>query len=526
MKRITGFYRQICFRTFAVMCFAGAVAAFFLPQIEFFRHDGDNRFTVFLYGEKIGVVSDRSDLEDILLESRRELAEEADGLYMVEQPVFTYEGSEAIWNSGISSRKELKEAMKNSLSAHAKDELAKTYTVKVNTQTVNLQAAEEVESLLGSTIGKYDAESKFMVQMELDPNRKLNVLIPQIVDKRASKEMNFELGVGVDNIMDAVQSNISIPEYMEFEDFETGLKEIGFSEKVEVVEAYVPESDVTDLDSAIELLTMEQEIQQIYKVQSGDTLSEISLTVGIPMDTIVEMNPDKLDDVNSTLQINDELIITVPEPELSVIWTNREHYDETYEAEIIYIPRDDWFTNQMVTLQEPSAGYREVIADITYDNDTEISREVVKEEVIMEAVPKIVERGTKIPPSYIKPLSGGRLSSQFGRRKAPTKGASTYHKGVDWATPIGTPIYASSGGVVAKAGWGSGYGYVVYINHPDGRQTRYAHLSKVLVSVGQHVSQGDRIALSGNTGVSSGPHVHFEILINGVQKNPLDYINK
>jgi len=305
MKRITGFYRQICFRTFAVMCFAGAVAAFFLPQIEFFRHDGDNRFTVFLYGEKIGVVSDRSDLEDILLESRRELAEEADGLYMVEQPVFTYEGSEAIWNSGISSRKELKEAMKNSLSAHAKDELAKTYTVKVNTQTVNLQAAEEVESLLGSTIGKYDAESKFMVQMELDPNRKLNVLIPQIVDKRASKEMNFELGVGVDNIMDAVQSNISIPEYMDFEDFETGLKEIGFSEKVEVVEAYVPESDVTDLDSAIELLTMEQEIQQIYKVQSGDTLSEISLTVGIPMDTIVEMNPDKLDDVNSTLQIND-----------------------------------------------------------------------------------------------------------------------------------------------------------------------------------------------------------------------------
>ena len=118
------------------------------------------------------------------------------------------------------------------------------------------------------------------------------------------------------------------------------------------------------------------------------------------------------------------------------------------------------------------------------------------------------------------------MSSPFGRRSRPTAGASTYHKGVDWATPIGTPIYASSGGVVAKAGWGKGYGYVVYINHPDGRQTRYAHLSKVLVSVGQSVSQGDRIALSGNTGVSSGPHVHFEILINGVQKDPLQYINQ
>ena len=142
----------------------------------------------------------------------------------------------------------------------------------------------------------------------------------------------------------------------------------------------------------------------------------------------------------------------------------------------------------------------------------------------MEAVPKIVERGTKIPPTYIKPISGGRLSSRFGKRSQPTAGASTNHKGVDWATPTGTSVVASCGGTVARAGWGSGYGYVVYINHEDGRQTRYAHLSKVLVKVGQKVKQGERIALSGNTGVSSGPHVHFEILIGGKQVDPLKYI--
>jgi len=138
---------------------------------------------------------------------------------------------------------------------------------------------------------------------------------------------------------------------------------------------------------------------------------------------------------------------------------------------------------------------------------------------------KIVERGTKIPPTYIKPISGGRLSSGFGRRNAPTRGASTYHKGIDWATPTGTAVMASSAGTVVKAGWGSGYGYVVYINHADGRQTRYGHLSKVLVSTGQTVSQGQKIALSGNTGVSTGPHVHFEILINGSQVNPMGYLN-
>ena len=86
-------------------------------------------------------------------------------------------------------------------------------------------------------------------------------------------------------------------------------------------------------------------------------------------------------------------------------------------------------------------------------------------------------------------------------------------------------MVASSAGTVARAGWATGYGYVIYINHTDGRQTRYGHLSKVLVKVGQTVQQGTKIALSGNTGRSTGPHIHFEILINGTQVNPLDYLD-
>ena len=112
-----------------------------------------------------------------------------------------------------------------------------------------------------------------------------------------------------------------------------------------------------------------------------------------------------------------------------------------------------------------------------------------------EAVPKIVKRGTKVPPTYIKPISGGRLSSGFGGRNTPTRGASTNHKGIDWATPVGTAVMASSGGTVTKGRLGKRLRlYVVHIQHADGRETRYGHLSKVLVSPGQKVSQGQKIA--------------------------------
>jgi len=135
-----------------------------------------------------------------------------------------------------------------------------------------------------------------------------------------------------------------------------------------------------------------------------------------------------------------------------------------------------------------------------------------------------MERGTKIPPTFIKPIYGGRISSGFGPRRSPGGIGSTYHKGVDWAVATGTSVMASSGGTITQAGWSGGYGYCVLITHPGGTQTRYAHLSKVLVSVGQHVNQGEVIGRSGSTGNSTGPHLHFEVLIGGTAVNPLGYV--
>ena len=136
----------------------------------------------------------------------------------------------------------------------------------------------------------------------------------------------------------------------------------------------------------------------------------------------------------------------------------------------------------------------------------------------MESVPRILKRGTQTPPTFVKPIAGGRFTSGFGWRWG------RMHNGVDWATPTGTSVKASSGGTIVRSGWYSTYGICIDIQHPNGTLTRYAHLSKTLVSVGQKVVQNQQIGLSGNTGNSTGPHLHFEICVNGVARNPFSYL--
>ena len=212
------------------------------------------------------------------------------------------------------------------------------------------------------------------------------------------------------------------------------------------------------------------------------------------------------------------------EAKLTVVYTTQEYYEEDYYEDTVYIENDSWYTTQSEVVQEASAGHRRVIALVTYRDDTATSTEIVKEEITEEAVAKIIEVGTVNPPTYIWPCYG-TISSYFGSRTSPTAGASSNHKGIDIAVSTGTSVMATSGGTVTVAGWQSGYGYVVYIDHGNGVVSRYGHLSKILVSVGDTVSQGEVIARSGNTGNSTGPHLHFEIRVNGTAVNPLNYLS-
>lgn len=510
--------------TVLLVMFVGILALVDYPQYVPTEIVNGTIYHMVINGQEVGTVKDIEQAQQWLWEARKEVASRSEELVFLDVTT-EFISEEVAW--GIADEQQtVKNKIFQLLQGSVIETMQRSYTVKVNEYMANLSSADEVKLLLEAAIGKYDTEDAFDIELVQDEVRELSVLNALVAGKIVEEEPETDgfITGGIGEQIEKMFAAYEPEKEPEFEDFKLGLSAIGFSEEIEIVEAYLPMNQMISLEQAIRELTMEQEQQQIYEVQSGDTLSEIALIVDIPMEDIVAMN-DSLDSVNSTLHIGQELIITVPEPELSVVRHEVNYYEEIYDAEIIYVDNDEWFTTQTVVLQQPSAGFRKVVVDETYVNDSQTDRTILKEEVVLDAVAKIVERGTKIPPSYIKPLSGGRASSGFGPRKAPTAGASTYHKGQDWATPVGTPIYASCGGTVAKAGWGSGYGYVVYIDHPDGRQTRYAHLSKVLVKAGQSVKQGEKIALSGNTGITSGPHLHFEMLINGKQVNPLNYLD-
>ncbi len=525
MKRITCYYKRLNIINLKIAILAVIVSIFFLPTFVSFEKTGNNMFKVFLNDQEVGMVANPGQAQEYAVEARRRVAGQSQELVLVEADLST-EGKEVLYGK-IDEPEQIIDNMAAVLSGDVRETLHRSYVVKINEYMVNLADKSDVTKLLQAALDKYDGTGSYQVELQPDPSRELTVLTTHVttkeqVTKEAQETISMEAGIHADltEMFEEVEPAVE----KDFEDYELGLIYMEYGDEIEVVEAYLDEEELMDVDGAIREVTQDEEKNDVYEVVSGDTLSEIAIKTNIPMDKLIEMN-ESLEDENSMIRVGDELIITVPEPKLAVMRQEEAYYEEDYEAEIIYIDNDDWYTTDRVTRQEPSAGHRRVIALSTFMNDKEVEREIIKEEVTYEAVPKIVERGTKIPPTYIKPISGGRLSSNFGRRSRPTRGASTYHKGVDWATPTGTTVVASCGGTVAKAGWGSGYGYVVYINHPDGRQTRYGHLSKVLVSAGQTVTQGQKIALSGNTGISTGPHLHFEILIGGSQVNPLKYLN-
>jgi murein DD-endopeptidase MepM/ murein hydrolase activator NlpD len=188
-------------------------------------------------------------------------------------------------------------------------------------------------------------------------------------------------------------------------------------------------------------------------------------------------------------------------------------YLEVLKAMRAALPKDGLF--------EEDSNARDIYTSMM---DGEIARAMAKRDTtgLTKMVEKALEKtpGKNESKDKVEPSSLGKVSSGYGLRQDPIAGSIKFHDGVDIATPIGTPIVAPLGGKVTFSGKTAGYGNMVEIEHDDGLVTRYAHNSMNLVAAGDHVEAGQSIALIGNTGRSTGAHLHFEVRKGGKSMDP------
>ena len=193
--------------------------------------------------------------------------------------------------------------------------------------------------------------------------------------------------------------------------------------------------------------------------------------------------------------------------------------EENKRNELLALQREK--KNTVIALEENSEKINGKIAEIE-EHNKELEAEL--DRIINNVSGSNGSGGNLVTESgFLRPISG-RITSNYGYRVNPVTGEYKLHKGIDYAGNYGDPIKASKSGVVEYSGWISGYGNTIILGHGNGVQTLYPHAQTLNVSVGEKVSQGDVIATVGSTGNSTGPHLHFEIRINGQPVDPLQYI--
>lgn len=425
----------------------------------------------------------------------------------------------------------LSEVILDELQKNSNQDKSIAYTVRIDDYTVTVESVEDVVSVLEQAQGKYDTADAFQVGLTLPSNHNVTMYEVDVQAKAEtvpeSKDKELESGQATTEEVTAEKEESTATENTKESQQEEsaevtdasqgdGVKYVGFSEKVQVMKTYVDKSQITSRDAAYDEITAENAEPTIYVVQPGDSLSGIAEKYNMSVEDVKALNPGIESDDN--IYYDDRLTVSVPSSAVEILVQKQVTYTEDYSAEVVYEDDGDMFIGESQVVQEGQMGSHTVTDLVTYEGETECDREQLSETVHVAAVAQVVRRGTKSRPTYMYPCTNWPITSRFGYRWG------RLHAGTDVGVPTGTTVRASRAGQVTVAGWLGGYGNCVMIDHGDGVVTVYGHLSEITVTVGEYVDQGERVALSGNTGRSTGPHLHFEIRIGGVPTDPEPYL--
>jgi murein DD-endopeptidase MepM/ murein hydrolase activator NlpD len=294
-----------------------------------------------------------------------------------------------------------------------------------------------------------------------------------------------------------------------------------FSENISIETVAVTSDKMVEKDKLLEYILIGTDEKVSYTVQNGDTYWDIAVNNKMTVEELMSANPDANE---NKLMPGDELSLIIPKPFINVNIQRKLLVEEKIKFGSETQKVSYMYSDEKKIKTAGVYGKDEVEYIITEQNGIEIKREELTRVNISQPKSEVVLVGTIAPPpktgqgSFINPLPGAVVSSAYGSR------SGGFHRGIDYAKKSGSDIKAADGGTVTYAGWYGQYGYMVEINHGGGWTTIYAHCSKLSVKSGDKVYQGQKIAAVGSTGLSTGPHLHFEVRKYKVAQNPAKYV--
>ncbi|WP_165792064.1 M23 family metallopeptidase [Desulfocucumis palustris] len=298
--------------------------------------------------------------------------------------------------------------------------------------------------------------------------------------------------------------------------------EVAFAENVAIKDVEADSSELVSVDEALAQVRKGATEIQTYRVKEGDTLWDIASSAGITQERLIAANPGMDPD---HIGIGQEINLAAVKPLISVLAISRQTATEQIAFAVEEKKDSKLYYGDEKVVQQGKPGKKSVTYQVTKLNGVTVERNVLQESVLEQPTTKIVAKGSKLLLASRSGSSGrlawptvGSVISPFGKR------GSSVHEGVDISGSIGNAVAAAASGTVVRAGWFGGYGKCVDISHGDGVITRYGHLSKIVVSSGQKIARGQLVGRVGSTGRSTGPHLHFEVRINGQPRNPMKYL--